>query len=363
MTVTVNGCTSSAGSTSVVVNPLPPTPTITPGGPTSFCSGSSVTLTSSSAAGNQWYRDNTLINGATGQQYVATISGDYTVRVTDGNGCTSTSAATTVTATPLTVNPATIPAGGFGNPYGPISFSASGSTGTVSFIETGTLPAGMAFSGGTLSGTPTQSGSFPITVSATDSNGCTGSRDYTLFIVAVPSNVIATATSGTQVSVTWTPVTGAITYEVTRDGSSLGTSPTANFTDSTATPATTYFYRVRALTPSSPTLYSSADMATTVPLTDDPIVAGVTVIKAVHLTELRTAINSVRAAASMSAATFTDASLTGLIIQSVHVQELRSALDPARAALGLPAISYTNSLAIGSKVKAADIQEIRNGVK
>jgi hypothetical protein len=277
VTVTVNGCTSSAGSTTVVVNPLP-TPTITPNGATTFCNGSSVTLTSSSATGNQWYRDNNLLSGATAQQYVATITGDYTVRVTDGNGCTGSSAATTVTVTALSVTPATIPAGGFGTPYGPITFAASGGSGTVSFGQTGALPAGMSFTSGTLSGTPSQSGSFPITVTATDSNGCTGSTNYTLLIVAVPSNVLATATSGTQVSVTWTAVTGATSYEVTRNGSSLGTTPSASFTDTTATAATTYFYRVRALTASSPTLYSAADMATTVAFTDNPIVAGVTVI-------------------------------------------------------------------------------------
>jgi hypothetical protein len=71
----------------------------------------------------------------------------------------------------------------------------------------------------------------------------------------------------------------------------------------------------------------------------------------------------VRAAAGLSSATFTDGSLAGLTIQAVHIQELRSALDPARSTLGLPAISYTNGLAIGSTVKAADIEEIRAGVK
>src|SRR6266571_1787944 len=71
VTVTVNGCTSAAGTTNVVVNATPATPTINAGGPTTFCQGGNVTLTSSSASGNQWYKDGNLIGGETNQQYVA----------------------------------------------------------------------------------------------------------------------------------------------------------------------------------------------------------------------------------------------------------------------------------------------------
>ncbi len=101
VTVTVAGCTSapSAGTT-VTVNPLPPTPTITAGGPTTFCTGGSVTLTSSSATGNLWSTAETT------QSIVVTTAGTYTVTVTSG-GCTSApSAGTTVTvdALPTTSN-------------------------------------------------------------------------------------------------------------------------------------------------------------------------------------------------------------------------------------------------------------------
>src|SRR5205823_3279764 len=83
LTVTApNGCIVS-GSTPVTINPLPATPTITPGGPTTFCAGGSVTLTSSSATGNQWYLDGNPIGGATANTYNATLSGSYTVIVTE----------------------------------------------------------------------------------------------------------------------------------------------------------------------------------------------------------------------------------------------------------------------------------------
>jgi hypothetical protein len=37
-------------------------------------------------------------------------------------------------------------------------------------------------SGGVLSGTPTSSGTFTFAIQATDRNGCTGTRSYSLLI-------------------------------------------------------------------------------------------------------------------------------------------------------------------------------------
>src|SRR5204863_26986 len=82
------------GTTNVVVNPTPPTPTITPSGPTTFCAGGSVTLTSSSASGNQWRLNGSPVGGAMAQQYVASVAGDYSVVVT-ANGCSSAASAVT----------------------------------------------------------------------------------------------------------------------------------------------------------------------------------------------------------------------------------------------------------------------------
>ena len=44
----------------------------------------------------------------------------------------------------------------------------------------------MSFTTDTLSGTPTQTGTFPITISATDSvGGCVGSQDYVVTVTCV----------------------------------------------------------------------------------------------------------------------------------------------------------------------------------
>jgi len=73
----------------VTVNPII-TPNITPGGPTTFCEGSSVILTSSAAKSYLWS------TGATTRSITVTTSGDYTVTVSDGS-CFQTSAPVSVT--------------------------------------------------------------------------------------------------------------------------------------------------------------------------------------------------------------------------------------------------------------------------
>jgi hypothetical protein len=108
---------------------------------------------------------------------------------------------------------------------------------------------------------------------------------------------------------------------------------------------------------------SAPDLATTVIFTDDPLVAGTTLIKAVHLAELRTAVNAVRALAGLAAATFTDAATPGVVVKAVHITQLRTGLDAALTALVLPAGGYTNAVAAGVVIKAIDFQEIRNRVK
>jgi hypothetical protein len=90
-----------SASTTVTVNTTPPTPTITPGGPTTFCAGGSVTLTSSNPSGNQWYLGGNPIGGASNQTLVASASGNYSVNVTT-SGCTSAASSNSaVTANPL----------------------------------------------------------------------------------------------------------------------------------------------------------------------------------------------------------------------------------------------------------------------
>src|SRR4051794_1633293 len=124
------GCASAASvATTVTVQAAPPVPTIAAGGPISFCTGGTVTLTSSSATGNQWYLDGNPINGETNQQYIASTTGNYTVVVTAG-GCSTTPATTTVTASAVPATPTITPAG-------PTTFCAGGALKLTSDTATG----------------------------------------------------------------------------------------------------------------------------------------------------------------------------------------------------------------------------------
>ena len=100
-----NQCSLTTAPVIITVYALPTAPIVTAGGPLVFCLGGSVTLTAATATTYQWYKDGTLIAGATLQSYTANASGDYTVAITNGNSCGATSLPVTITVNPLPAKP------------------------------------------------------------------------------------------------------------------------------------------------------------------------------------------------------------------------------------------------------------------
>lgn len=92
--VDLHGCTASV-TTPFVVNPLPAIPTISLSGPTSFCNGGSITLTSSSATNNLWS------NGVTTQSQTAFVSATYVDTVHTNIGCKAHSAPVVIDVHPV----------------------------------------------------------------------------------------------------------------------------------------------------------------------------------------------------------------------------------------------------------------------
>ena len=231
----------------------------------------------------------------------------------------------------------------------------SSSTGNVLFDSNGPLTNGVR----TI--TTTDNVVETVTLTATDANGKTGtSSAITIHPFNPPTNLLATASSTTQVALSWTATAGATSYEIWRNNALLTTVAATSYDDTAVSPNTSYVYKVKGVRNGATTGFSNVDATTTI-VFSDPVLNNTVKVKAVHLTQLRTAVNAMRAAAGLSAATFTDPTITAqsTIVKAVHITQLRTALDQARTALGLPALTYTNPLTI---IKAAHFLELRAGV-
>ncbi len=126
------------------------------------------------------------------------------------------------TCAAITVNPATIPNGVPSVAYGPQALTQTGGAGTGTWnVSFGALPTGLTLSSaGSLSGTPTASGTFSFTAKVLDDNLCAGTRAYTFKVCPVitvnpattPNGLVGTVYSQT---ITATGGTGPYTFAVT----------------------------------------------------------------------------------------------------------------------------------------------------
>jgi hypothetical protein len=186
-----------------------------------------------------------------------------------------------------------------------------------------------------------------------------------------PALMQATATGTSAVSINWSAAGGAVRYEVLRSSMGAPFSVVAsrtgfNYVDTAVVPDTTYLYRVHSVDATDAlSAETPIDPATTLAFTNDPLTAGQTV-QAIHVNQLRTAVNAMRVAAGKGNAMFTDPMLVvGTIIKAAHLMELRFALDEARSAIGLTLPSYTDpTITPGvTTCKVVHVQELRDAVK
>ena len=177
-------CTATSSNFTFTVNALPTISISTPGGAEGFCAGSNIVITASPSSGTfAWYKDGTVISGATGYQYTASAAGEYKATVTDANGCTSALSNgidleefALPSVTIATVPGATICTGDTAT----LTANASGGSGSFTY-SWNTSATTQAIS-------VTTSGTYTVTV--TDSNGCT----------ATASQAITASTNATAIA-------------------------------------------------------------------------------------------------------------------------------------------------------------------
>ncbi|MDP5041971.1 MAG: T9SS type A sorting domain-containing protein [Crocinitomicaceae bacterium] len=187
--VNSNGCSATSAPITVSVTALP-SPTVAANGPTTICQGSNVVLTASPATTYLWS------NGATTASITVNTAGNYSVLSTQ-NGCSATSAVTTINVTPL--------------PTPTIS-----TIGTTTFCQGGsvTLTAATASSYLWNNGATTQSivvstaGNYSVNV---NNNGCAAtSAPVAVVVQALPSASVTASgplsfCQGASVTLTATP--------------------------------------------------------------------------------------------------------------------------------------------------------------
>ncbi|HRQ21380.1 MAG TPA: T9SS type A sorting domain-containing protein [Ferruginibacter sp.] len=208
----------------MTVNPTPAAPTISAGGPTTFCAGGSVTLTSSVPTGNTWSP-----GGETTASINVTTSGSYTVIQTVAGCPSAPSAPVVVTVNPIPPTPTINVTGGSapycsGTNYTLTSSAASGNTwspGGQTTVSINTSVAGTYTVTQTLLGCPSLP-SAPVVINASPTVNISGSNDYCGTPVLLTANAVAG--SGTITTYQWfqgaTPVgTNSNTYSANANGS------------------------------------------------------------------------------------------------------------------------------------------------
>jgi hypothetical protein len=315
-----------------------------------------------------------IVSGANSNQvtFKAGCSGPVTLQVIVSSSCATS---------PPTTEDVPVNGGATATVSGTTTVNQGPGTVDVTVVLTGTAPWKLVWSDGAQQtanvsphkrAVPKDETRMYSLTSVVDGNGCTGTKSGSATITVkppAPTQASAAAVSAASIRVTWShsgSTDSVENFQLERrgpDGTNFFNAPASvrELTQTVAADAA-YVYRVRAIKASTFSDFSSADLATTVIFVDDPLVPQVTKVRAVHLTQLRTAVAAVRALTTSTTPVFTDA--TPALVRRVHIEELRTMLKQARAALALPLWTFTDDpFAADQKIKAVHFDELRGGVR
>jgi len=173
--------------------------------------------------------------------------------------------------------------------------------------------------------------------------------------------------STTVASLYWSPVQGAshyLLYKMTNASWAFVGSLSSNFYAESLPAGQAVFYKIQ---PADANLVavgpaSNPVLISTYSYTDEPIVANSTPVRAIHITQLRTIIDAVRAASGLQSFSWTHPSLTAgsSIVAKEDVADLRSALDAALLNVGLTDPPWTDPVLNSTVIiKREHIEQLR----
>jgi len=172
--------------------------------------GGTGTITWSRVTGNLPAGLALAANGTITGTPTAAGTASFTLKATDTTGASATVPLSIVIAGSLSIPTTGLPAGpggSFALPGGTVgvaysaSLTATGGTGTITWSRiTGNLPAGLSLaSTGTVSGTPTTTGTSIFTLRATDARGASATVALSIAITTTPLRITTTALPGGRV--------------------------------------------------------------------------------------------------------------------------------------------------------------------
>ncbi len=269
-----NTAGDSAVSTSVTATPVATAPAAPSGlfAPAGDNSVDLAWLPSDRATGYNVYRDGNLIGTTSATSYSDTSARNgstYSYSVTALRDTAESTQSGAVSVTPVGATPAA-PVGissTIGD--GQIALAWSAPAGANHYeifrdgVSVGTSTAASYTATGLTNGT---SYSFTVVAYRDNSIGSTPSIAVTGIPVAAapgqPTSLVATA-ADSRISLTWSAPAGATSYRIFRDGASLATTTSANYTDTTAVNAVSYSYYVVAYKSNSPASAASSTVTAT----------------------------------------------------------------------------------------------------
>ena len=193
--------------------------------------------------------------------------------------------------------------------------------------------------------------------------------------LGIPPSITAgpqsqTVQSGHTATLSVTATGTDLTYQWYLGASGTTTSPINGATGSSyTTPAltSTTSYWVRASNPYGVPANSNTatiEVVSYQPFTDNALVAGSSVIRAVHITELRTRIDALRVRFALAPYAWVDPVITPGVTspKAQHILDLRAALSEVYVKAALTPPAFTDPSLVGVLVKLAHIAELRAAV-